>query len=160
MASNDPTDTGGLFVGRRPGTAPLKYRDAPVTAGEGRRSADKLLSGLILTLETLLCLTLWGPQPIAWLWVGSQVDYKTGSVALGIVVAFAGMLTTLFLTLSLARRLDHAWKLVRRAAGYEQKKGALEWIFVISLAFAGTAFMIWFLVIEGPGSSVFSGQTQ
>jgi hypothetical protein len=159
MASNDPTDTGGLFVGRRPGTAPLKYRAQPVTAGQGRRRADKFLSGLILTLETLLCLTLWGPQPIAWLWVGSQVDYKTDSVALGIVVAFAGMLTTLFLTLSLARRLDYAWKLTRRAAGYEQKKGALEWIFVISLAIAGTAFMVWFLVIEGPGSSVFSGQT-
>ena len=159
MASNDPTDTGGLFVGRRPGTAPLKYRDQPVTAGQGRRNADKFLSGLILTLETLLCLTLWGPQPIAWLWVGSQVDYKTDSVALGIVVAFAGMLTTLFLTLSLARRLDYAWRLVRRAAGYEQKKGALEWIFVISLAIAGSAFLVWFLIINGPGSSVFSGQT-
>ena len=35
MASNDPTDTGGLFVGRRPGTAPLKYRAQPVTAGQG-----------------------------------------------------------------------------------------------------------------------------
>ena len=160
MASNDPTDTGGLFVGRRPGTAPLKYRAQPVTAGPGRRSADKLLSGLILTAETLLCLTLWGPQPAGWLWVGSQVDYKTDSVALGIVVAFAGMLTTLFFTLAVARRLDHAWKLVRRAAGYEQKKGALEWIFVISLMIAGTLFLIWFFIIEGPGSSNFSGQSE
>src|SRR5215208_1363523 len=159
MASNDPTDTGGLFIGRRPGTAPLKYRAQPVTAGAGRRTADKLLSAGILTLETILCLTLWGPQPAGWLWVGSQVDYKTDSVALGIVVAFAGMLTTLFLTLSVARRLDYAWKLTRRAAGYEQKKGALEWIFVISLAIAGTAFLVWFLIINGPGSSNFSGQT-
>ena len=158
MASNDPTDTGGLFVGRRPGTAPLRYRAQPVTAGQGRRTADKLLSAGILTLETLLCLTLWGPQPAAWLWVGSQVDYKTDSVALGIVVAFAGMLTTLFMTLSLAKRLDYAWKLTRRAAGYEQKKGALEWIFVISLTIAGSAFLIWFLIFNGPGSSVFSGQ--
>ncbi len=43
-----------------------------------------------------------GAAAAAWLWVGSQVDYKTGSVALGIVVAFAGMLTTLFMTLALA----------------------------------------------------------
>jgi hypothetical protein len=42
---------------------------------------------------------------------------------------------------------------------YEQKKGALEWIFVISLAIAGSAFLVWFLIINGPGSSVFSGQT-
>lgn len=160
MANNDPTDTGGLFVGRRPGTAPLKYREQPVTAGQGRRTADKFLSGLILTIETLLCLTLWGPQPAGWLWVGSQVDYKTDSVLLGIVVAFAGMLTTLFFTLAVARRFDHAWKLVRRAAGYEQKKGALEWIFVISLAVAGSVFMFWFFIIEGPGSSNFSGQSE
>ena len=160
MASNDPTDTGGLFVGRRPGTAPLKYRSQPVTSGPRRQAADRFLSGLILTVETLLCLTLWGPQPAAWLWVGSQIDYQTGSVALGIVVAFAGMLTTLFMTLVVARRLDYAWRLVRRAAGYEQKKGALEWIFVISLTIAGTAFLIWFFILNGPGSSVFSGQTQ
>jgi hypothetical protein len=130
-----------------------------VEAGQGRRTADRLLSALILTLETLLCLTLWGPQPAGWLWVGSQVDYKTGSVAFGILVAFIGMLTTLFVTLMIARRLDHAWKLTRRAAGYEQKKGALEWIFVISLAIMGTAFLIWLFIIEGPGSSNFSGQT-
>jgi hypothetical protein len=160
VASNDPTDTGGLFVGRRPGTAPLKYRAQPVEAGQRRRTADKLLSALLLTVETLLCLTLWGPQPAGWLWGGSQVDYKTGSVAFGILVAFIGMLTTLFVTLMIARRIDHAWKLVRRAAGYEQKKGALEWIFVISLAIAGTAFMIWFLIIEGPGSQNFSGQAE
>ena len=29
MPRNDPTDTGGLFIGRRPGTGPLKYRAAP-----------------------------------------------------------------------------------------------------------------------------------
>ena len=158
MASNDPTDTGGLFIGRRPGTAPLKYREPPVAAGPRRRLADKLLSALLLTVEALLCLTLWGPQPAGWLWVGSQVDYETGSVGFGIAVAFAGMITTLFITLAIARRLDHAWKLVRRAAGYEQKKGALEWIFVIAFAVASTAFMIWFFILTGPGSSNFSGQ--
>src|SRR6185436_11657686 len=136
MASNDPTDTGGLFIGRRPGTAPLKYRAQPVTAGPRRRAADKALSGLILTAETILCLTLWGPQPAAWLWVGSQVDYKTDNIGFAIVVAFAGMITTLFVTLALAKRLDHSWKLVRRAAGYEQKNGALERIFVIALMIA------------------------
>jgi hypothetical protein len=130
-----------------------------VEAGERRRAADRFLSALILTVETLLCLTLWGPQPAGWLWVGSQVDYKTDNVGLGIAVAFAGMLTTLFVTLMIARRLDHAWKLVRRAAGYEQKKGALEWIFVVSLVVAGSAFLVWFLIIEGPGSQNFSGQT-
>jgi hypothetical protein len=154
MPRNDPTDTGGLFIGRRPGTAPLRYRGTPPQAGAGRRTVDRVLAASILAVETLLCVSLWGPQPLAWLWVGSQVDYETGSVEAGIVVAFLGMIATLFITLVIAKQLDHVWKLVRRAAGHEQKEGALERIFVISIAIAGTLFLIWFFVIEGPGPSV------
>ena len=151
MASNDPTDTGGLFVGRRPGTGPLRYRGTPTRAGAGRRTADRLLAYLLLAVEILLCLSLWGPQPVAWLWVGSQVDYQMDSVVAGIVTAFVGMLFTLFITLALAKRVDHAWRLVRRAAGYEQREGALNKIFIISLMIVGTAFLFWFFIIEGPG---------
>src|ERR671931_2557307 len=136
MAANDPTETGGLFIGRRPGTAPLRYRDTPVTGGRARRGVDRLIAGLLLAIETLLCLSLFGPQPIGWLWVGAHVDYSTGSITLGILSAFTGMLTTLMITLALARRVDHAWRLVRRAAGYEQKRGALERIFMVSAGIA------------------------
>ena len=156
MASNDPTDTGGLFVGRRPGTGPLRYRGRPVPAGQRRRRFDKLLAASLLALETLVLITLWGPQPAAWLWVGSQLNYLTDSVEVGIVSAFAGMILTLFGTLAVAKRLDHAWKLTRRAAGHEQKNGATEAIFVVSIAIGVTAFCIWLFVIEGPGSSLFS----
>jgi hypothetical protein len=151
MASNDPTDTGGLFVGRRPGTAPARYRPTPVPAGEGRRRADKGFAALLLVLETILCVSLWGPQPLGWLWVGSQVKYWTDSISAGIVSAFLGMLLTLFVTLSLAKRLDHAWKLVRRAGGIHQERGALERIFVVSLAISVAAFAFWFFIIVGPG---------
>ncbi len=151
MASNDPTDTGGLFIGRRPGTAPLRYRGTPAQGGVARRGVDKLLSALLLCLEGVLCLSLWGPQPIGWMWVGSQVNYASGSVFLGIITAFFGMICTLFVTVALARRVDHAWKLVRRAAGYEQKRGALERIFIITAGIAVVGFTFWFLIIAGPG---------
>lgn len=156
MASNDPTDTGGLFIGRRPGTAPLRYRRAPVAAGAGRRRFDRLLAAGILALETLVLMTLWGPQPAGWLWVGSQLDYLTDSVEVGLVTAFGGMCLTLMGTLAIAKRLDHAWKLARRAAGHEQKSGAIEWIFVVSIAVGLVAFCIWLFVIEGPGSQLVS----
>jgi hypothetical protein len=151
MASNDPTETGGLFIGRRPGTGPLRYRKRPVTAGAPRRRLDRILAAAILVVETLVCSTLWGPQPAGWLWVGSQVDYLTDNVVLGILTAFAGMIVTMMGTIAVAMRLDRAWKLVRRAGGYEQKSGMLERIFVISMFCAGVAFAIWFLVIQGPG---------
>jgi len=50
--------------------------------------------------------------------------------------------------------VDHAWKLVRRASGHRQERGALEWIFAVSVGIAVVAFSIWFLFIEGPGPSL------
>ena len=112
------------------------------------------MAGFLLVVETILCVSVWGPQPIGWLWVGSQVDYQMDSVTAGIVVAFVGMLVTLFITLALAKRVDHAWRLVRRAAGYEQREGALNKIFIISLMIAGSAFLFWFFILVGPGPSI------
>jgi hypothetical protein len=151
MAQNDPSSTGGLFIGRRPGTAPLRYRDRPPESSGRRRRLDQFVAAVILVLETILLATLWGPQPAAWLWVGSQIDYHSGSVVLGILTAFVGMIATMLGTIALAMRLDHAWKIVRRAAGHEQKEGALERIFVVSMVVGGIAFAIWLLVIQGPG---------
>jgi hypothetical protein len=157
MAANDPTLNGGLFIGRRPGTAPLRYRARPMTAGPRRRRLDAVLAAGLLTGEGLLLTTLWGPQPAGWLWIGSHVFHETGSVTAGILVAFCGMLLTIFTTIKLAMRLDHAWKLVRRASGHDQVKGALERIFVISMVIAGTAFLVWFLN-SAPATSVPSGR--
>ena len=158
MASNDPTDTGGLFIGRRPGTAPIRFRSRPRKTGAPRQRFDGVLAGGILVLETLLCLSLFGPQPMGWLWVGSQVQYQTGFVTAGITTIMIGCVASLFLTMAIAKRLDHAWKLVRRAAGHEQQRGALERIFVLSVGIATVGFSIWFFLIHGPGSSVFPGQ--
>ena len=51
MPRNDPTDTGGLFIGRRPGTGPLHYRGAPERGGPGRRRADGALAAGVLALR-------------------------------------------------------------------------------------------------------------
>jgi hypothetical protein len=154
MPRNDPTDTGGLFIGRRPGTGPLHYREDPQRAGERRRRADATIALAVLALEALLCLSLWGPQPVAWLWVGSQVDYQSGSVTLGIAAAFAGMIATLMLTLAAGARLDRLWRILRRAAGHEQREGALARIFAITAIVAGLAFAFWFVILEGPAPSL------
>ena len=146
---NDPTDTGGLFIGRRPGTAPVRYREVEPSS-ERRKRADGLLAHGLLAIELLLCLSLFGPQPLAWFWIGSQVQYQTGYVTAGIGTILLGCLASLMLTMALAKRVDHAWKLVRRAAGHRQERGALERIFAASVGVALVALRD--LVLRDPGA--------
>ena len=53
------------------------------------------MAELLFAAITLLSLLCWGPIPSACLWVGSQVNYLTGSVSLGILLAFVGLFTLL-----------------------------------------------------------------
>jgi hypothetical protein len=152
----DPTDTGGLFVGRRPGTAPIRFRALPKRAGERRQRVDGSLANALLAAITVLCLLCWGPIPLACLWLGSQVNYLSGSVSLGLLTSFVALFALLFGTLALLKRLDGMWILVRRAAGHDQRKGALGRAFAATAVVCALAFLAWFLVIHGPGETLFT----
>jgi hypothetical protein len=153
----DPTDTGGLFVGRRPGTAPIRFRKLPERGSDKRQRVDGSLANTMLAGMVVLSLLCWGPIPIACLWVGSEVDYLSGSVGFGILVAFIALFVLLFGALSLLRRLDHAWILVRRAAGHDQRTGALGRVFGATAIVCALIFTFWFVVINGPGSMTMPG---
>jgi hypothetical protein len=146
----DPTDNGGLFVGRRPGTAPVRFRALPERGNETRQRVDRSLAGLMLAAMTVLSLLCWGPIPLACLWLGSQANYLSGSVGFGILVSFAALFGLLFGTLSVLRRLDRAWILVRRAAGHDQRTGALGRIFAATAVTGAVIFLFWFLILQGP----------
>ena len=154
MPRNDPTDTGGLFIGRRPGTAPVRYRTPPERRGGRRRLADEALAALVLLAEGIVVLSVWGPQPIGWLWVGSQVNYATGSVFLGITVAFFGLVGTMILTLVLGARIDHLWRILRRAAGHDQREGMLARMFMVTAIVAAVIATLWLLVLHGPAPAL------
>jgi hypothetical protein len=153
----DPADNGGLFVGRRPGTAPVHYRTVPQRGSALRQRVDGSFANVLLAAMILLSVLCWGPIPVGCLWVGSEVNYLTGSVSFGILAAFAALFALLFGALVLLRRLDDTWILVRRAAGYDQRSGVMGRIFGITAAVCGVAFAVWFLIIHGPGSSTISG---
>jgi hypothetical protein len=150
----DPTDTGGLFLGRRPGTRPIRYRVMPRLAGSLRQRFDRGLAVGILGLMVTINLLYWGPFPLAWLWIGSQVDGATSSTFLGIVVAFFGLLVTLIVGLMVLRRLDLAWILVRRAGGIDQRSGMIGRVFAVTAVVGATIFFSWLLLIGGLGSNL------
>ncbi len=85
------------------------------------------------------------------------MDYLSGSVGIGILVSFVALFALLFGTLSLLKRLDQAWILVRRAAGHDQRTGIMGRVFGATAVVCGLAFAFWFVVIHGPGSMTMSG---
>lgn len=151
---SDPSETGGLFVGRRPGTGPLRFRGTPERGGERRQRADAGLANAMWAGMVVLSLLCWGPIPLACLWVGAHVNSALSNISLGILAAFITLAALLFGTLALLRQLDYAWILVRRAAGHDQRAGALARIFAVAAVICGSAFVIWLVLIHGPGSSV------
>jgi hypothetical protein len=150
----DPTDTGGLFVGRRPGTAPTRYRTPPERGTARRQRLDGLVAFAVLALMIVLNLLFWGPIPALALWVASQVQYQTDSVSLGLLVGFAFMLAVLFGGLAVIKQLDRFWILVRRAAGHDQRQGVIGRVFATTAVIGGAGFTMWLLFIGGLGSTL------
>lgn len=150
----DPTDNGGMFVGRRPGTAPVRHRAIVQEGSSARRRVDGMLAGFVLVCMVLLNLTFWGPIPAGGLWVAAQVQYRTDNIGLALVVGFAVILTALFGGLAILKRIDQTWILIRRAAGHDQRKGALTPVFATTCAIGVVCFTIWLLGFAGLGPSL------
>ena len=151
----DPTDTGGLFVGRRPGTAPTRYRATPEELGARRRLVDGLLAHANLVAMILVNLLFWGPLPALGLWVASQGQYRTDSVGLGILLGFAFLLAALFGGLAVLKRhgsrLDPGAPRRRPRPARAACSGASSRRRRPS---APSRFTVWLIFIGGLGSSV------
>ena len=149
VVRTDPTDNGGLFIGRRPGTAPVRYRAVPERGTVRRRIIDEAVGIAIVLIMVLVAATFWGPIPMAWLWIGAQIQYHFDSVGAAIFVAFLGMILTLLGGLAIVKRLDGFWILVRRAAGHDQRSGIIGPVFAIAAIIGVTLFTIWLIFIAG-----------
>jgi len=154
----DPADNGGLFIGRRPGTGPVRYRGAPEPGVGMRRTFDRVFAASLLALMMLVSLGFWGPIPAGCLWLGAQVQGQTESGSLGIVVSWLAVLAALLGGLVLLKRLDQFWILVRRAAGYDQRSGVIGPVFAIAAVIGVALFAAWFLLLAGPSPDLLGGR--
>lgn len=106
-------------------------------------------STALVLLMVLGCLALWVGIPLAWLWIGSQVQ---GSASLGtaLMVTMLGIVITMACLL-----LGLAW-LNRRHVELQERRNrpivgssALEVILVSSAGIAVVLFGIWFFGFAG-----------
>ncbi len=125
-------------------------QERPERAGALRTLAS---TGVALA-ELVLCLSLFGPQPLAWLWVGSQVDFALDSLSGGLAVAFVGSVASIVLTVWAGKRLERLWGALRPDVAEGDRTGLFEATFVISTVLAVIGFAFWFFVLAGPGPTI------
>jgi heme/copper-type cytochrome/quinol oxidase subunit 2 len=113
-------------------------------------------SGLILVVMMLGAgLVLWVGVPVAWLYIGSQIQGSTGSVGTAIGVMMVGVVVSILLIVPVLGWLNRKHLDLREARGLETHGAtALEAVMTVSVAVAVVAFAVWFFLIEGPGPSL------
>jgi hypothetical protein len=135
----------------------VRYRGLPQRGSAARRAVDRALAAGLLALMTALCLAYWGPIPAGGLWITGRVQYLTGNLGIALLVGFVVLMVALFGGLMILKRLDQAWILVRRAAGFDQRQGVLRIVFPVTAAVGAVAFTFWLLILAGPGATLGPG---
>ena len=95
-------------------------------------------------------LTLWVGVPLAWLYVGSQVQAETNSLGTALAVMFVGVAISIAAIVSLLLRLNRRHAELREARGLESYgQTALEAAMSISAGIAIVGFGAWFFLFSG-----------
>lgn len=121
-----------------------------------RTGAGALLLLMIMFIGSFV---LWLGTPLLWLWVGSQVQGATASVAVALAAMFAGVLVSVLVLALLLVKLSSVYRANCRARGLRDPGNfVLESVLVASAAVTLVLFAIWFLFIAGadpvPGMNV------
>jgi len=95
-------------------------------------------------------IVLWAGTPLAWLWVGSQIQGATQSLDAALAAAFVGVIVSILVLASLLTRLSDLYRDNRVARGLEDPGHVvLEGVLVISAGISLAAFTIWFFLFAG-----------
>jgi len=98
---------------------------------------------------------LWIGVPVAWLYIGSQVQGATDSIGTAIVVMLVGVVASIVAVVPILGWLNRKHLELRAARGLDTHgQTALEAVMTVSVLIAVIVFVIWFFVIAGPGPSL------
>ena len=105
---------------------------------------------LVVAIMAIGSIVLWAGTPLAWLWVGAQIQGSTQSLGAALATAFAGVIVSILVLASLLARLSDLYRANRVARGLDDPGHVvLEGVLVISAGIALTAFTIWFFLFAG-----------
>ena len=105
---------------------------------------------LLLAMMVLGSLVLWIGVPVAWLYLGSQVQAATGSLSAALAAMAVGVLVSIALVVSALGWLSRKHAHVRESRGLDAGGNvALEGIMAASAAIAVVGFAAWFFLFSG-----------
>lgn len=114
--------------------------------------ASAALTVVIMVGASLL---LWVGVPVAWLWIGSQIQGSTENLGLAILVMMVGAILSIVGLALLLGQLSRANEHLREARGQgPSETPLLEIVLVVTATIALIGFVLWFFVIAGPGPQI------
>ncbi len=123
-----------------------------------RRPAGVTSVALLLAIMLAGSVGLWVGVPVAWLWIGGQVQVATDSLGTAVAVMMAGVLVSVLLAARVLGWLSEKHAQARERRGLEELgRVPLEGVMVVSATIALVAFIVWFFVFAGAEPFPFSG---
>jgi hypothetical protein len=105
---------------------------------------------LVVAIMVIGSIVLWAGTPLAWLWIGSQIQGATQSIGAALAAAFVGVIATILVLASLLARLSDLYRANRVARGRgDPGHVVLEAVLVVSAGISLAAFTIWFFLFAG-----------
>ncbi len=112
-----------------------------------RTGSGAMLVVLIMFIGSLV---LWIGTPLAWLWIGSQIQGATSSLGAALGSMFIGVIATISVLASVLAKLSNVYRANCRARGHDDPGHfVLESVLVVSAGFTLAAFAVWFLFFAG-----------
>jgi hypothetical protein len=108
-------------------------------------------AALLVVIMFMGSLVLWVGVPVAWLWVGSQVQ-GSSTMAAAVGAMMIGMLVTIAVLIALLGWLNRKHVELQEARGVNLPRNAttaLEHVMVASAVVAVVGFFVWFFGFSG-----------
>jgi hypothetical protein len=106
--------------------------------------------GLVLLIMFIGSFGLWVGTPLAWLWIGGQVEGATDSLGTALGTMAIGVVATVTVLAGVLAKLSDTYRANRQSRGLEDPGHVvLEGVLVVSAGVTLVVFAVWFFFFSG-----------